>query len=91
VFSFDLLAVFILIADGNLAGQGVNYQICRLREYRPFLNVVIMDESKALSLGEYSRFVVHRTIPKAKHKTRYRPISVNGLGEISFGKNFAFL
>ena len=56
--SFHLLLVLIFIMNGDLAVDGFNHYIDRLRERRPSLNVMIADEPEMAALGKDGGFVV---------------------------------
>jgi len=60
-----------------------------MRERWPFLDVMVTDQPKSTTLGEYSGFVVDRAVPKAKAETGYYLTSTDDLDEVADGKRFA--
>ncbi len=66
MFGIHFFLVFVLITNRDLAGRGVDENIRRMREARPFLNVVVADESKDAMLRK--TVVSSSTEPSLKRK-----------------------
>src|SRR5690349_14710730 len=60
-----------------------------MRETRPFLNVVVADQSKDPTLRKDSRVVVHRAGLETNHDMGYHFVFVNDLFEITCSKQLS--
>ena len=79
-----------LLTYRNLAGGGIDNDIHRMRERRPFLHVVIAYETKTKMLGKDRCFVIKRAVFEVEHQMGDDPASFGDLKQVTSGKFFSF-
>src|SRR5882757_4673900 len=73
------LAVFV--ARGDLAGDGVDEHVERLRKGGTALDVMVADQPEDSVLGEDGGLVVEGAIAKVKGEPRSNPVAMSDLNE----------
>jgi hypothetical protein len=85
VFGRDiLLTVLPGGADRDPAAPNVDREIHRLREGRPFLDVVVGDELEVTALRKDCSFIINRAILETEEQARGNPIAPNHLDQIAY-------
>jgi hypothetical protein len=92
MFALDLLlAIFPFGTNRNLTAVNADRHIHRMREGRPFLDMVVGDELEVPSLRKDCSLIIDRAVFETEEQPGCNPITTDDLEEVAHRKHAAFM
>ena len=84
LLEFMVFSIFRLVANNHLTGARVDPCLHRLRERRPLLDEVVLEQTKSGFLRELAGVLVNGTIAKTEYQVIRDDVALRGYGAFSF-------